>query len=405
MIFGYNVEKIRKDFPVLSKKIIYFDNACMSLKPLSVINKLNEYYNEYTACAGRSSHSFAERVETEVEKARQEVGKLINSKHSSEVIFTRNTTESINLIANSLGLEKGDEVIITDKEHNSNLIPWLKLKKEKGIVVKIAESNKDNTFNLENFERLITDKTKFVSVVHVSNLDGVENPIKEISKITHKNNALLMVDGAQSIPHTEVDVRKLDIDFLCFSGHKMLGPTGTGVLYGKKELLEKLNQFIVGGETVIDSNYNDYKVENIPMKFEAGLQDYAGIIGFGEAVRYLRKIGINNIKKHELKINSLITESLSDLIEEGKINIIGPKEVEKRSGIFSFNIKGMDCHNVAKMLESSKKIMTRSGMHCVHSWFNKKGINGSVRVSAYLYNTEQEAITFAEEVRKIVKIV
>ncbi len=400
MIFKYNVEKIREDFPVLSKSIIYFDSACMSLKPKQVINKINEYYNEYPACAGRSSHKLATKVETEVAKARNEVKNFINAKYDSEIIFTRNTTEGLNLVANSIGLKQGDEVIISDKEHNSNLLPWLKLQ-EKGIKVFVVDSNDDNTFNLENFRNSFTSNTKVVSVVHVSNLDGVENPIKEISQITHKNNALLLVDAAQSVPHKEVDVKKLDVDFMAFSGHKMLGPTGTGVLYGKKEFLEKLDQFIVGGETVIDSTYKDYKIEEIPMRFEAGLQDYAGIIGLGEACRYLKKIGLKKISEHEIKLNKMITEALAD---NKKIELIGPKEAEKRGGIFSFNIKGIDMHHVARMLDKSKSIMTRSGAHCVHSWFNKHNMKGSVRASLYLYNTEEEVKIFIEEIQKIIKL-
>ena len=400
MIFKYNVEKIREDFPVLSKSIIYFDSACMSLKPKQVIDKINEYYNEYPGCAGRSSHKLASRVEEEVAKARNEVKNFINAKYDSEIIFTRNTTEGLNLVANSFGLKKGDEIIISDKEHNSNLLPWLKLK-EKGIKVVVVDSNDDNTFNLENFRNSFTSNTKLVSVVHVSNLDGVENPIKEIAQITHQNNALLLVDAAQSAPHKELDVRKLDVDFMAFSGHKMLGPTGTGVLYGKKELLEKLDQFIVGGETVIDSTYQDYKKEELPMRFEAGLQDYAGIIGLGEACRYLKKIGLKKVADHETKLNKMITEAL---VDNEKIELIGPKEAEKRGGIFSFNIKGMDMHHVARMLDKSKSIMTRSGAHCVHSWFNKHNMKGSVRASLYLYNTEEEVKLFVEEIKKILEL-
>ena len=217
MIFKYNVEKIRQDFPILLKPVIYFDNACMSLKPKQVIDKINEYYNEYTGCAGRSAHQFASRVETEVAKSRSEVRKFINAKRDSEIIFTRNTTEGINLIANSLGFEKGDEVIISDKEHNSNLIPWLKLR-EKGVKLIIVESNPDNTFNLENFEKSFTSNTKLVSVVYTSNLDGVTNPIEEIAKITHQNTAVLWLFAPQTAPHQHVTVIKLYVDFLCFSG-------------------------------------------------------------------------------------------------------------------------------------------------------------------------------------------
>jgi len=398
-MFELNPEKIRADFPVL-KGVIYFDNACMAVKPLQVIEKLNEYYSEYPACAGRSIHSWSRRVEDEVAAAREQVRKLVNAKRAEEIVFTRNTTEGINLVANSLGLKAGDEVVISDKEHNSNLIPWLKLKK-KGIKLVVVSSKADNTFDLEAFEKCLSDKTKLVSVVHTSNLDGVTNPIKEIAKLAHKRNALCLVDGAQSVPGKVVDVRSLDVDFLAFSGHKMCGPTGIGALYGKKELLDKLDQFIVGGETVLDSTYESFVPEHVPMKFEAGLQDYAGIIGFGEACRYLLGVGLSKIEKHETKLNLLLTEKLAN---EPRIKIIGPADARLRSGIFSFVVDGMDVHHVAKMLDTSSNIMVRSGAHCVHSWFNKQGLKGSVRASLYLYNTEEEIDVFVAELKKILKL-
>ena len=400
MIFKFNPESCRKDFAILSKPIIYFDNACMSLKPKQVVEKMLEYYNEYTACGGRSAHRFAARVEDEVLNARNEVRDFINAKDASEIIFTRNTTEGINLVANSFGLKEGDEVILSDKEHNSNLLPFLKLSK-KGIKLKFVDSNRDNSFNLEKFEDCLSEKTKLVSVVYVSNIDGVANPIPEIVKLAHKNGAKVLADGAQAVPSIPVDVRTLDVDFLAFSGHKMLGPTGTGILYGKKPLLEQMDQFIIGGETVVDSSYDRYTMEGLPMKFEAGLQNYAGIIGLGEAVRYLKKVGIKRIHEHEIDLNKIITDSLSP---NAKISIIGPTEAERRSGIFSFNIMGLDPLDVSKILDVSRGILTRGGTHCVHSWFNKHNLKGSVRASLYLYNTEEEAKIFAEEVKKIAKI-
>ncbi|HIH39462.1 TPA: cysteine desulfurase [Candidatus Woesearchaeota archaeon] len=406
-MFGlFSAEKIRearKDFPVL-KDEIYFDNACMSLKPIQVINKLNEYYTQYTACLGRSNHAFARKLTEEIDKARSEVRKFINAKEDSEIIFTRNTTEGINLIANSFGLKKEDEVIISDKEHNSNLIPWLKLKKTAGIKVVISKTNDDGTFNLENFRKSFSGRTRLVSVIYTSNIDGVTNPVKEIIKISHLHKVPVLVDAAQAVPSFEVDVRKIDADFLAFSGHKMCGPSGIGVLYGKKQLLEKLDQFLVGGETVQDSTYDSYIPEKIPNKFEAGLQDYAGIIGLGEACRYLRKIGMNNISRHEIKLNALLTNLLNDEIDTGKIKILGPKDTKQRGGIFSFIIEGIDIHHVSRILDSSKKIMTRSGAHCVHSWFNARNLNGSVRASLYFYNTEDEVRKFAEEIQKIIKL-
>jgi len=401
---GFNVNKVREDFPFISnnKDAIYFDNACMSLKPKQVIDKMLEYYTLYTACGGRSHHKFSERVNEEVEKARLEVKKLINARSEKEIIFTKNTTESINLVAKSLGLRKGDEVIITDKEHNSNLLPWLRLNKDKGIIVKIMVSNQDNTFNIENFKRALTKNTKLVSVHHRSNLDGVTNPIEEISKLTHRNGSLLLVDAAQSVPSMEIDVKKLNIDFIAFSGHKMLAPTGVGVLYGKLELLSKLSPFILGGETVSDSSYDSYTLKEVPHRFEAGLQNYAGIIGFGEAIRYLKKVGFNNIEKQEAALNKLVTERL---MNNSRIELIGPKDYKLRGNIFSFNIKGMEPHNVSSILNSSANIAVRSGAHCVHSWFNKHKLKGSVRASLYFYNTEEEALKFAEEVERIAGMV
>ncbi len=398
-MFGFNVDKVRKDFPVLNEKIIYFDSACMSLKPKQVVEKMNEYYYKYPACSGRSGHKLAKQVENEVDLARREVQKLIGAGSSEEIIFTKNATEGINLVANAISWEKGDEVIVSDKEHNSNLIPWLKLISQ-GVVVKVCKGNEDGTFNMKNFKDCFSKRTRLVAIVHVSNLDGVENPIAEIVKISHEKGVWILVDGCQSFPHKAIDVRKLDVDFFAFSGHKALGPTGVGVLYGKKELLNKLNQFIVGGQTVLDSTYEGYDEELPPKKFEAGLQDYAGIIGFGEACRYLKNIGFREIEKQERKLNELATSLLN-----GKVEIIGPLDAALRGGIFAFNIRGMKTHDVAKMLDASKGIAVRSGAFCVHSWFNARKMDGAVRASFYFYNTEEEVKIFAKEVEKICELV
>jgi len=304
------------------------------------------------------------------------------------------------LLANSLGLVKEDIVLISDKEHNSNLIPWLVLRDKIGIVVKIIPSNEDGSFNLQNLSKLITG-AKLISLVHASNLDGYTNPAKEIIAIAHQNNALVFLDAAQSIPHKKIDVRDLDVDFLAFSGHKMLGPTGTGVFYGKSELLDKLNPFMVGGDTVLSSTYEDYKFLPVPEKFEAGLQDYAGIIGLGEAVRYLSQFNFNDIKEHELKLNSYITAELQKIPQ---IKIIGPKDPKDRSGIIDFYIEKTDMHKFAIMFDEMANISIRSGQHCVNSWFASKKIFNSARISLYLYNTMEEAETFVENLKKIIKI-
>lgn len=398
-----NSEKIRGDFEVLNNKngkaVVYFDSACMSLKPNSVVSAMNEYYFKYPAC-DRSLHKMGDNVTKKVKDTRRIVAKFINANEDEEIVFTRNTTEGINLLANSVGLKKGEVVLITDKEHNSNLVPWLLQRDRIGIEVKIIPSNQDGTFNLDNFSKLVSG-AKIVSIVGTSNLDGVTNPIKEITKIAHKNNCLVIIDGAQSMLHQKIDVQDLDVDFLVFSGHKMCGPTGTGVLYGKKSLLEKISPFMVGGDTVEFSTYDSYKMLPIPEKFEAGLQNYAGIIGLGEAVRYLDQFDFEDIKKHEFEINSYITE---ELLKIPNLKIIGPKDPVLRSGIVNFYIEGIDMHKIVIMLDEAENIAIRSGQHCVHSWFDARKIHNSARVSLGFYNTKEEAEKFINSLNQIIKI-
>ncbi|HLC46368.1 MAG TPA: aminotransferase class V-fold PLP-dependent enzyme [Candidatus Nanoarchaeia archaeon] len=389
-----NTASIRKDFPLLCQKKspVYFDNACTTLRPAQVLQKIREYYEQYPSCGGRSHHKIGERVTEEVLKARKTVSDFFNAKSESEMIFTRNTTEGINLVCNSLRLKKGDTVLCSDKEHNSNLVPWLEAGK-RGMRHKIFSFG-----NIEDFKRKIKG-IKFVSIVQTSNVDGSSQDIKEMTGIAHDNNALVLIDAAQSAPHKEVNVRKIDCDFLACSSHKMLGPSGMGLLYGKTAALEQLNQFLVGGDTVTNTTFSSFTPEKIPERFEAGLQDYAGIIGAAEAVRYLKKIGLSNIEKHEHALNAKLSEGLTGLGAQ----ILGPEEPELRSGIVSFNVKNLDPHNVALMLDA-QNIMIRSGMHCVHSWFNANRLKGSARASLYLYNTPEEVDMMVEQMRKIVKL-
>lgn len=401
-----DLEKIRKDFPLLQKTIngkpiVYFDNACSSLRPLSVIEAMDEYYRNYPACGGRSMHKLGEIVTSKIDETRKILAKFIGAKRKEEVIFTRNTTEGINLVAHSLGLKRGDVVLTTDKEHNSNLIPWQIISEKEGIIHKIVPSKKDNTFDLEAFEEMMSEKIKLVSMVCTSNLDGVSVPAREIIKIAHRFGAKVMLDAAQTAPHQEIDVSKLDVDFLAFSGHKMLGPSGTGVLYGKYHLLEALEPFLVGGDTVEFSTYENHKLLPPPEKFEAGLQDYAGIIGLGQAVKYLEQIGFENIVKHELELNKFITDQI---IKIPKLKIIGPLDPALRGGIISFYIDGVDPHQITLILDETANILLRSGQHCVHSWFNSRQIKGSARVSLYFYNTMDEAEIFVEALTKLVKL-
>jgi len=271
------------------------------------------------------------------------------------------------------------------------LLP-VQLLKEKGIEHLIFKFG-----DIEDFKNKLTKKVKLVSTAHISNLDGTANPIEEIIKLSHKNDSLVLIDAAQSAGHRKLNVRKLDVDFLVFSGHKIFGPSGTGVLYGKLDLLKKLKPFIIGGSTVKESTYGDYEIEDVPERFEAGLQNYAGIIGLGEAIKYLTKIGIENIEGHEQELNKLISR---EFVKMG-IEILGSPSPEERSSIISFNIPGINFHEVAGILDESANIMIRSGRHCVHSWFNANNVEGSARISLSVYNTEEECKRLIEEIRKI----
>ncbi|MCK5561878.1 MAG: aminotransferase class V-fold PLP-dependent enzyme [Thermoplasmata archaeon] len=406
-----DIQKIRSDFPILSQKlegkpIIYLDSACMSLKPRQVIAAINEYYNEYPGCGGRSVHKISIKVTQKLDEAREKLKRFINAKDSREIIFTKNSTEGLNLVAYSLifsgKLTKGDIVLTTDREHNSNLVPWHQLGRKWGIQHRVLSSNDDNTFKLEQFENEMhenRDKIKLVSMVHTSNLEGYTIPAEEIIKIAHENDALVMLDGAQSAAHRPIDIMKLDVDFFVFSVHKMCGPTGVGVLYGKFELLDELEPFIVGGETVADASYGDVKFLQPPGKFEAGLQNYAGQIGAGAAIEYLENIGIENIHAHEIELNKIMTEKLLNI---PGLKLIGPEDPKLRAGIASFNIEELNSHDLAMILDEEHNIMMRSGMNCVHAWFNARKIDGAARASVYLYNTEDEVKFFAEKLEEIV---
>jgi len=401
-----NVEKIREDFPVLKKKIngksiIYFDNACMSLRPMQVIDAMNEYYFEYPGCAGRSAHEFGTKVTEKYREAREDISKFLGARKTEEIIFTRNTTEGLNLVFNSLDFKKDDIIVTTDKEHNSVLVPIQMLQEKIGIKHKIIFSKQDGIFNLQKFQDSMDKQVKLVAMAHSSNIDGTTIPAKEVIKIAHDFGSLVMLDAAQSVPHEEIKIKDLGVDFLAFSGHKMLGPSGTGVLYGKYDLLEKMKTFLVGGDTVQYTTYDSHVFLKPPEKFEAGLQNYAGAIGLAAAAKYLDEIGKKNIEKHETELNKKITEGISNI---RGVKILGPEDAKLRGGIVSFIVEKMKVHDVALMLNNMQNIMIRSGMHCVHSWFKAHNLEGSDRVSLYLYNTEEEAEKFVETLKEIAKL-
>lgn len=403
----FDVEKIRQDFPLLNKFLkgrpyIYFDNACMSLKPQTVLDAEKDYYEQQSSCAGRSIHKLSEEVNHRVEQVRKLVARFVGAKSEKEIVFTKNTTEGLNLVARGWHFQEGDKIFTSDKEHNSNLVPWLILAKEKHLTHKIIPSKEHNDFDLATFKELVEEeKPRFVSLVLTSNLDGVSIPAKEIVKISHQNGAYVMFDAAQAVPHQKIDVSDLDVDFLAFSGHKMLGPTATGILYGKKELLDMLEPLMAGGGNMENSTYNSYKFLSAPQRFEAGLQNYAGIYGLGEAIIYLEEVGFADIQKQELELNQFITEAISDFPQ---LKLIGPKQSSLRHGIISFYVDGFDSREIALMLDQLENIAIRSGQHCVHSWFNQHHLSGSCRVSLYFYNTLDEAKVFVETLEKVLKL-
>ncbi|MFQ5909519.1 MAG: aminotransferase class V-fold PLP-dependent enzyme [Thermoplasmata archaeon] len=394
-----DVSAVRKDYPILQGKDapIFFDSACTTLRPAQVLEAMNDYYENYPSCGGRSIHKFGTRVTLEVYEARRKIHRFLNSERAEEIVFVKNTTEAVNMIAFTLGFEKGDVVLTTDKEHNSNLIPWHELSRKKGVSYGTVRSNEDNTFSMENLKEMMSKKVKLVSMVHTSNLDGYTIPAKEIAEVVHDHGGLFMMDGAQSAPHLPVDVQDLDVDFFACSIHKMCGPSGVGVLYGRYDLLEKLDTFMVGGDTVSDSRYEGSEILRPPHKFEAGLQNFSGIIGAGVAIDYLSEIGMDNIRKHSEALNRKGTKLLEDI---PGVDILGP-DVESRGAILPFNMEGLDPHDVAMILDEVASIMIRSGMHCVHSWFNAHGMKGCARASFYIYNNEKEVDVFGEQISKI----
>ena len=393
-----NFAEIRVDFPILNN-LIYMDSASTSLTPEPVLNVVSKYYREYNANVGRGVHRLSQVASQKYKDAHRKVADFIGA-NEEEVIFTKNTTEAINTVASGLRWKKGDKVVTTLIEHHSNFLPWLRLKRF-GVALDIVKPDKDGEFNVSDFEEVIDDRTRLVAVTHVSNVLGTITPIEEISAICKKKNALLLVDGAQSVPHIHVDVRKLGCNFLCFSGHKMLGPTGTGILWMKEDFLDRLEPLSFGGGMIDDVSLNGYELTKGYERFEGGTPNIAGVLGFGRAIDYLKKIGMDKIKDHEAKLTERLLEGL---LEIRRVEIYGSLNFKERIGVVSFNIKNLNPHDVALMLDEASNIMVRSGHHCCMPLIKYFGLKeGAVRVSFYLYNTEEEVDTFLETVKEIAK--
>ena len=392
-----DISKYRGDFPVLNTEDAptYLDSACMTLRPQQVIDSIMEYYTKYPACGGRSVHRMSWQVTEGFEMARDSLRRLLGAEKTSEVVFTRNTTEGMNLVANGLGLKKGDKVLTSDKEHNSNVVPWHHMAKYKGIDYQVVPAKDNYYFDLEALKESIDSKTKLMSIIHTSNLDGHTNPVKDIIEICHDKGIKVLMDAAQAAPHKELDVVDLDVVFASVSAHKFCGPSGMGALYGKYDELKNLIPSYVGGSTVVNATYEGYELLPPPACFEAGLQDYAGAIGAGTAAEYIMDVGRDNIQKHETKLNTILSNKMENL--DG-VSIVGPEDVSMRGGITSFTLDGWDTTEIAMHLDENYNIAVRSGMHCVHSWFNSRGIDGTARASIYFYNNESDVRKFTDAV-------
>ncbi len=396
---------IRADFPIFNSNFIYLDSAATSQKPVQVINAIVAYYEKYNANVHRSIYSLAQEATDLYENSRRKVADFIGAK-KDEIIFTRNTTESINMLSYVLSknLKRGDRIILTKMEHHSNLLPWLRLR-ERGILVDFIDLNSDGTLNYEDFKNKMGRDVKIVSMTHISNVLGTVNDVTEFGKIAKEFGSYFIVDGAQSIPHIPFKVNDY-IDFVAFSGHKMLGPMGIGCLYGKYEILQDLDPFMEGGEMVRSVSYDKIEYEDPPVKFEAGTPNVEGAVGLGAAVDYLSSIGMENVRNHERKLTKLALELAK---ENKKIEFYGPENPELRSGLISFNLKSKNYERIIKGLQSmgivtgkfihphdvaeilsTKYVFTRSGYHCAEPLFKFLGVNGGVRFSWYLYNTEEE---------------
>lgn len=391
----------RDDFPMLNKDIIYFDNGATSLKPKCVIDKIKDYYENYSANAHRGDYDISFKVDVEYENAREEVMNFINAKKKEEIVFTSGTTDSLNMIAFGFFqkyLEPSDEVLITTSEHASNVLPWFRLSKLIGCKVNFIPLDEDYHVTLDNVKKSISPNTKVISLAGVTNVIGDVRPIKEITRLAHERDIFVVVDGAQSVPHIKTDVQDLDIDFLAFSGHKMLGPTGVGVLYGKYEFLNDLEPVRVGGGMnesfdTVDSVY--YK--EIPTRLEAGTPNIAGVIGLGEAIRYIKKVGIDKIHEREIYLRNYLIEKLLPMEHIDIINL------EADSGIVAFNVEGIFSQDVAYYL-NKYNICVRAGNHCAKILKNAIGATNSLRVSLYFYNTETEIDEFVELLKNKQKI-
>lgn len=389
-----NTAKIRADFPILSrtvygKPLVYLDNAATSQKPDSVIKSLSQYYEQTNSNVHRGVHALSMEATDQFEEARSKIAHFIKAESEEEIIWTRNATEAINLISNTWpinNIKPGDEIVITEMEHHSNLVPWQKVAKEYGASLKFIPIADDGTLVMENINSIINARTRLVSIVHCSNSLGTINPVKELTSIAKQVGALVMIDAAQSVPHLPVDVTDIDCDFLVLSGHKMLGPTGIGALYVKKKVLQELEPFLLGGEMVLSVSLQTATWNDLPMKFEAGTPNIADAIGLGAAVDYLESLGMDNVRSHEKELTKHAIQRFNEIEE---FNVFGPQDVEKRGGVISFYSSNIHPHDLGTYLDR-QGIAVRTGHHCTMPVMERFGVPATARASFYIYNTKDE---------------
>ncbi len=390
-----NIKRIRDDFPLLSQ-LSYMDNAATSLSPDQVLGSMNDFERHYRANIGRGVHRLTNIATQRYWHCRNKVSDFIAGEHGSTV-FTKSTTEAINMVAFGTEWKKGDKVIITVLEHHSNFLPWMRLRK-RGVDVSVINTDISGSFCLDDIEAAIDDKTKMVALTHASNVLGSILPVKEIADMCHDKGSMLLVDGAQSVPHIPVNVKDLGCDFLCFSGHKMLGPTGTGVLWMREENIEPM---LLGGGMVDKVTLDSHTFANGCQRYEAGTPNISGVIGLGMAVEYLEDIGIRNIELHERELTHRL---LNGLYEIQGVTVYGPEKAHDRIGVVSFNVDGMHPHEVAHILDEGAAIMARSGEHCCLPLMERMGLkNGTIRISSYLYNTTEEVDLILETIKEMVR--
>jgi cysteine desulfurase/selenocysteine lyase len=406
---SFDVARIKKDFPIMERKIhgkplCYLDSAATSQKPRQVIEAISEFYSNYNANVHRAIYELGEDATRGYEGAREKIAHFINARSSSEIVFTRGTTESINIVAYGWGIKgklgKGDEIVSTVMEHHSNHIPWFFVQDYKGVKLSWIDIDDEGYLKMEDLDRLVTERTKMVAVTQCSNVLGTINPIKEIAKKAHEVNALCLVDAAQSVPHSPVDVQNLDCDLLAFSGHKMLGPTGIGVLYGKEKVLEEMEPMLGGGEMIREVHLGRATWNDVPWKFEGGTPDPAGAVGLGAAIDYLGAIGMQNVRQHEIELNAYGLEMLQKI--KG-IKILGPLDPKKRGGLIAFTIPEAHPHDIAAILDA-EGIAIRSGHNCAQPLLERCGIPATARASFYIYNSPEDIDRLVKGLKKVQEV-